>query len=153
MKFRAWFQQIGVRLFLIIFISMDYTTYIKIIAIISRLFRLFFCKNFHDYTRLLHYLQKDDCFTYCNTIISLIVFGIYSGDYLYYIKIIRIIDIIAIFFYTPTYTLKWYTASDSGFNSRSAFVYIRGSYRSKYIAISRWLVHLRFGRHPQETGV
>ncbi len=52
----------------------DYCDYISIIPII-------FCKNFHDYTRLLHYLQKDDCFTYCNTIISLIVFGIYSGDY------------------------------------------------------------------------
>ena len=55
--------------------------------------------------------------------------------------------------YTPTHTLKWYMASDSGFNSPNEFVYIRGSYRSKNIAKSRWSVHLRFGRHPQETGV
>jgi hypothetical protein len=74
--------------------------------------------------RLLHYLQNDDYFTYCITIISLIVFGIYYFDYLYYITIIRIIGIIAIIFYTPTYTLKWYTASDCGFNSRNAFVHI-----------------------------
>ena len=50
--------------------------------------------------------------------------------------------------YTPTHTLKWYMASDSGFNSPNAFVYIRGSYRSKNIAKSRWSVHLRFGWHP-----
>ncbi len=41
--------------------------------------------------------------------------------------------------------------SDSGFNSLNAFVYMRDSYRSKNIAKSRWSVHLRFGRHPQDT--
>ena len=51
--------------------------------------------------RLLHYLQNDDYFTYCITIISLIVFGIYYFDYLYYITIIRIIGIIAINFLYP----------------------------------------------------
>ena len=44
-------------------------------------------------------------------------------------------------------------ATDTAFNSRNAFVYIRGSYHSKNIVKSRWLVHLRFGRHPQETCV
>ena len=67
----------------------------------------------------------DYCIVSKMTIISLIVFGIYYFDYLYYITIIRIIAIIAIMFFTPTYTLKRYTASDSGFNSRNAFVYIR----------------------------
>ncbi len=100
------------------FFCMDYTTYIKIIAIISRLFRFFF-KNYHDYTRLLHYLQKDDYSGYCNTIISLIVFGIYYGDYLYYIKIIRIIGIIAIIFLYPRSYCSWtsgilYTWTGSG---------------------------------------
>jgi hypothetical protein len=51
--------------------------------------------------------------------------------------------------YTPPLTLKWFMASGSGFNSRNAFVYIRGSYSSKNIAKSRWSVHLRLGRHPQ----
>ncbi len=50
-------------------------------------------------------------------------------------------------------TQKWYMATHTGFNSRNAFVYTWGSYRSKNIAKSRWSVHLRFGRHPQETGV
>ena len=52
--------------------------------------------------------------------------------------------------YTPPNTLKWSTASESGFNSRNAFVYIRGSYSSKNIAKSRWSVHLRLGRHPKK---
>jgi hypothetical protein len=52
--------------------------------------------------------------------------------------------------YTPPNTLKWSTASESGFNSRNAFVYIKGSYSSKNIAKSRWSVHLRLGRHPKK---
>ena len=83
---------------------------------------------------------RDYCIISKKTIVSLIAIRLFHLLFLYYIKIIRIIGIIAIIFYTPTYTLKWYTASDSGFNSSTAFVYIRGSYRSKNIAISRWLV-------------
>ncbi len=52
--------------------------------------------------------------------------------------------------YTPPNTLKWCMASESGFNSRNAFVYIRGRYSSKNIAKSRWSVHLRLGRHPKK---
>ncbi len=54
-----------------------------------------------------------------------------------------------IYMYPPC-TFKWYMASDTGFNSRNAFVYIWGSYCSKNIAKSRWLVHLRFGWHPKK---
>ena len=56
------------------------------------------------------------------------------------------------FMYTSPRTLKWCVASESGLNSWNAFPYIRGSYSSKNIAKSRWSVHLRLGRHPQETG-
>jgi hypothetical protein len=42
--------------------------------------------------------------------------------------------------YNPPHT------SDSGFDSRNAFVYIRGSYSSKNIAKSRGSVNLRLGR-------
>jgi hypothetical protein len=57
-------------------------------------------------------------------------------------------------FYIPPHShLKWCLALDSGFNSRNAFLYIQGMYRSKSIAKSRWSVHLPFGRHPQGTGV
>ncbi len=41
-------------------------------------------------------------------------------------------------------------ASDSGFNSRNAFIYIRGSYCSKHIAKSRWSVHLRWDCTPKK---
>ena len=44
-------------------------------------------------------------------------------------------------------------ATDTGLNSLNAFLYTWGSYRSKNIAKSRWSMLLRFGRHPQETGV
>jgi hypothetical protein len=46
--------------------------------------------------------------------------------------------------YTPPHILKWCMASESGFNSRNAFAYIRGSYSSENIPKSRWLVHLRW---------
>ncbi len=52
--------------------------------------------------------------------------------------------------YTPPPTLKWCMASDSGCNSRNAFMYIRGSYSSKNIAKSRWSVHRRLGWHPKK---
>ncbi len=44
-------------------------------------------------------------------------------------------------------------ASDTGFDSWNAFVYICGSYHSKNIAKCKWSVHLRFGLHPQDTGI
>ena len=60
----------------------------------------YFLQNFNnDYTRLLHYLQKDDYFTYCTTIISLIVFGIYYCDYCNYITIICFMFISSYYFY------------------------------------------------------
>ena len=89
-------QQTGVRLFRIIFISIDYTTYV---AIMSRLLRLCFCKNPNDYSRLLHYLKKGDYFTYGTAIISLILFGLYYIDYCYYHTIICIIIIANYYFY------------------------------------------------------
>ena len=58
-----------------------------------------------------------------------------------------------LFYMSPPCTFKWYMATDTGFNSRNAFVHIWGSYIGKNIAKSRWLVHLRFGRHTQETGI
>jgi len=89
-------QQTGVRLFRIIFISIDYTTYV---AIMLRLLRLCFCKNPNDYSRLLHYLKKDDYCTYGTAIISLILFGLYYIDYCYYHTIICIIIIANYYFY------------------------------------------------------
>ncbi len=53
--------------------------------------------------------------------------------------------------HTHPHTFLWFMESDSGFNSLNAFVYMRDSYRSKNIAKSRWSVHPRFGRHPQDT--
>jgi hypothetical protein len=41
-------------------------------------------------------------------------------------------------------------ASDSGFNSRNAFVYTRGSYCSKNIAKSRWSVNLGWAGTPKK---
>ncbi len=41
-------------------------------------------------------------------------------------------------------------ATDTAFNSRNAFVYISGSYRSKNIAKSRWSVHLRLAGTPKK---
>jgi hypothetical protein len=94
--------------------------YVKIISscnyVLIQVLRLFFCKklNFnlndsgnpgHD-TRLLHYLQKDDYFTYSTTIISLIIFGIYYGDYCYYLTIIGIIGKIAIIYLYPHLHIK-----------------------------------------------
>ncbi len=99
-------QQIGVRLFLIIFICIDYTPYIKIICDYILIIPMFFLQNFNDYTRLMHYLQNDDYFTYFTTIIPLIVFGIYYCYYLYCITKMRIIGIIAIVFLYPHLHIK-----------------------------------------------
>jgi hypothetical protein len=87
---------------------MDYTTYVKIICDYFSIIANIFCKNLNDYsTLLLHYYhQKDDYFTYCTTIVSLIVFGIYYGDYFYYLTIIRIIGIIAIIYLYPHLHIK-----------------------------------------------
>jgi hypothetical protein len=77
-NFEGPHQQIGLRLFQIIFISLDYT---RLFTIIYDYLRLFHCENSNDYFTLLHYLQKDDYFTYFTTIISLIFFGTYYCDY------------------------------------------------------------------------
>jgi hypothetical protein len=44
----------------------------------------------------------------------------------------------------------WCMASEAGFNSRNAFVYIQGSYNSKNIAKARWSVHLCLGGTPMK---
>ena len=89
------YQQTGVRLLQIVFISKDYTHYL---TIIRDYLRLLFCKNPNDYFRLLHYLRKDDYFTYCTTIISIIFFSIYYCDYCDYLTIIWIIFIASYYF-------------------------------------------------------
>ncbi len=71
-------QQIELRLYAIMFFSIDYT---RLCTIISDYTRLFYYKNSNDYTRLFHYLTKDDYFTYFTKIISLIFFGTYYCDY------------------------------------------------------------------------
>ncbi len=60
-------------------------------AIMALLLRLLFCKCPDYYSSFLHYLQKDYYCTYGNTIISLIVFGIYYCYYCNYHTIIYII--------------------------------------------------------------
>jgi len=65
----------------------------------------------------------------------------------------HLIDIIATIVCDCTCTQKWCLALRNGFNSQNAFVYIWGICYSKNIVKSRWSVHHRFGRHPQETGV
>ncbi len=63
-------QQIGGTIIFDYFISMDYTTYIKIICDYIAIIPIIFLQNFNnDYTQLLHYLQK--------TIISLIALRLF----------------------------------------------------------------------------
>ena len=85
---------------------MDFTTYVKIVCDYFSTIAIIFFKNLNDYTRLLHYLQKDDYCTYCTTIISLVVFGIYYDNDFYNHTIIRIIGIIAIIYLYPHIHIK-----------------------------------------------
>ena len=93
-----------------------------------------------------------------SSIILIICFPKYYIHYCSYdTKIIEIsdwdlINIIAIIVSDCTCTQKWWLATQTGFNSQNTFVYIWGICHSKNIAKSRWSVHHRFGRHPQETG-
>ncbi len=89
-------QQIGLRLFQIIFISIDYT---RLFTIMHDYLRLFHCENPNDYSTSLHYLQKDDNSTYCTTFIPLIFFGTYYCDYCDYSTIMCIIFIANYYIY------------------------------------------------------
>ena len=86
-------QQIELRLYAIMFFSIDYT---RLCTIISDYTRLFYYKNSNDYTRLFHYLTKDDYFTYFTTIISLIFFGTYYCDYCDYTRLCALVLLQAI---------------------------------------------------------
>ena len=98
---------------------------------------------------------------FCDTIITIMAFPFYYMHYFfptYYLHYNNYGDEnnwynSSLFYIPPPWNFKWYMATDTGFTSRNAFVHIWGSYLGKNIAKSRWLVHLRFGRHTQETGV
>jgi hypothetical protein len=81
-------QQTGVLLYHIILFSIYYTHYITIKTL---LYHLLFCKCPDYYFTLLHYPGMDYYITYDSSIISLIVFRIYYGNYYYYHTIICII--------------------------------------------------------------
>ena len=83
-QFADGHQQIELRLYAIMFFSIDYT---RLCTIISDYTRLFYYKNSNDYTRLFHYLTKDDYFTYFTTIISLIFFRTYYCNYCDYTQL------------------------------------------------------------------
>ena len=99
---------------------------------------------------------------YCYYIFSLLLYSLFLFSNIIsiiavmtstIIDITHLIDIIATIVCDCTCTQKWCLALRNGFNSQNAFVYIWGICYSKNIVKSRWSVHHRFGRQPQETGV
>ncbi len=119
-----------------------------IMRIIAPLFELFFCLTIITIIFFQFYYTN---YFFPNTLSALFQLWLYGDQNNRYNAYNRHNCIK--FIYTPPRILKWYMASESGFNSWNAFPYIRGSYSSKNIAKSRWSVHLRLGRHPKETGV
>jgi hypothetical protein len=66
-------QQIELRLYAIMFFSIDYT---RLCTIIADYMRLFYYKNSNDYTRLFHYLTKDDVLCLCSPISWMMMRGV-----------------------------------------------------------------------------